>query len=215
MTISNKHKMHREGTEINVWVLDFKTGNHVMWHDFMESKGPFWIFYLFFLNTNGEPTNTASNVTNSSSYELIFRHVFMSHICPNLFPCGPLHGDLLNHLQLRMTLIPISSPHLIHLSRALHCLSLAFKWQWYIRHITETKGRQGPSFYSALNQKKKWQNLTPLWRCIKNSRDPGILSAPSLTAASRDLAGWGVCKDPIKMHYRKWDLVEPCEKPCM
>lgn len=113
-------------------------------------------FFIFlFLNTNGEPTNTASNVTNSSSYELIFRHVFMSHICPNLFPCGPLHGDLLNHLQLRMTLIPISSPHLIHLSRALHCLSLAFKWQWYIRHITETKGRQGLSFYSALNQKKK------------------------------------------------------------
>jgi len=49
MAISNKQETdgEGEGTEINGRVSDFKTGNHVMWYEFLKSKGPFWLLLLF------------------------------------------------------------------------------------------------------------------------------------------------------------------------
>ena len=145
MAISNKHKTDTKRTEINVWVLDFKTGYHGAWHEFMESKkahsGAFFFCCCVVLSRISKHVHV--NLKNPTCLELIFRHVFLSK---SFSLRARACIDLFHHLQPRMTLIPVSSPHPIHLSRALHCPRRAFKWHWYIRHITKTKGRQGPSF---------------------------------------------------------------------
>lgn len=174
-----------------------------MRHGLRRSEGPFLLFvhvfvcvcaYLLVYHLRYWDVNTSRLQTLHPMWpSLIFCRVLMSHACWNLFPCGLMSGDLFHHLQPRMTLIPISSPHLIHLLWALHCLRGAFKWQWYIWYITETKGRQGPVF-TGINQ----YNNTPLWCCIKNSREPRNLSGPS-AASRRDSASWGVCaRIPLK-----------------
>lgn len=87
----------------------------------------------------------------------------------------------------------------------------AFKWQWYIWHITKTKGLQGPVFLYFFLMKPVTRLFCRLVLATPHKKFTGVGNPE----ASWDLASRDVCKDPIKMHYRKWDLGEPCEKPCM
>lgn len=151
----------------------------------------------------------------SSSYKLIF--TTFSHNFYVFCPRGPA-CVLTSSIICGPGWLWFPFHHLI--SSISHELSIVWgtnKWQWYIRCVTETKGWQGLCFCSHWKKKKNCDNTlchgSPSWHCIKNSQEPRNLSAPS--AASADWADWGVGKDPIKMHCRKWDLGEPCEKPCM
>lgn len=105
----------------------------------------------------------------------------MSPIC--LFPSGACEPDLFHHLQhendFDSHFITSSHPSLA----ALHCLRLHLNDSGTCGPLQKTKGRQGLVFCSHKNHDK-----THATACLHEKfTGAGNLSAPSLTAASREV----------------------------